>query len=148
MRRRRDLQRHIFYTEPATPVAGQAVSLFYNSDLTSLRGRPEVWLRGSHNRWAHPQRFGPVQMHSVVKGGVGFHKAQIEVRPFVPRAMERLLKFQVLKSVVSSSKGRPLVATPGVTSNRYRAPMSTSLFGLFWLHSFFNLLLLWLTTGL
>ena len=94
MRRRRDLQRHIFYAEPATPAAGQAVSLFYNPDLTSLRGRPEVWLRGSHNRWAHPQRFGPVQMHSVVKGGVGFHKAQIEVREFVPWALNRLLRSQ------------------------------------------------------
>lgn len=49
-RRRREVQRTMLYTDPVTPRAGQTVTVYYNPDATVLRGRPEVWLRGSWNR--------------------------------------------------------------------------------------------------
>jgi len=33
--------------------AGQTVELFYNPDLTPLRGRPTIQLQGGFNRWGH-----------------------------------------------------------------------------------------------
>lgn len=53
-RRRREVQRTILYTRPVTPRAGRPVTVFYNPDTTVLKGRPEVWLRGSWNRRARP----------------------------------------------------------------------------------------------
>ena len=81
-RKRREMQRHIYYTEPTTPVAGRPCDVFYNPDITNLRGRLEIWIQGSFNRWSHAQRFGPLQMHPVLRGGSGFLKAQIQV--FIP----------------------------------------------------------------
>lgn len=81
LRKRREMQRHIYFAEPVTPQAGRPVTLFYNPDTTALRGRPEIWVRGGFNRWGHPQKLGPVQMQSVVRGGVGFHKTVIQVSP-------------------------------------------------------------------
>ena len=40
----------ILYTQPVTPRAGEEVTVFYNPDITVLRGRPETYLRGSWNR--------------------------------------------------------------------------------------------------
>lgn len=40
----------VLYTDPVTPRAGEAVTVFYNPDITVLRGRPEIYLRGSWNR--------------------------------------------------------------------------------------------------
>lgn len=78
-RKRRDLQRHIFYTEPPTPVAGETVKLFYNPDTTALRGRPEIWIRGSFNRSRHPEKFGPLRMEPLVRGGNGFNVVELQV---------------------------------------------------------------------
>ena len=44
----------MLYTHPVTPRAARPVTVFYNPDATVLRGRPEVWLRGSWNRRARP----------------------------------------------------------------------------------------------
>lgn len=41
----------VLYTDPVTPRAGEAVTVFYNPDITVLRGRPEIYLRGSWNRY-------------------------------------------------------------------------------------------------
>ena len=41
----------ILYTVPSKPEAGQLVEVYYNPELTSLRGRPEIYLHGSWNRW-------------------------------------------------------------------------------------------------
>ena len=40
----------ILYTHPVTPRAGEEAMVFYNPDITVLRGRPEVYLRASWNR--------------------------------------------------------------------------------------------------
>ena len=40
----------ILYTHPVTPRAGEEATVFYNPDITVLRGRPEVHLRTSWNR--------------------------------------------------------------------------------------------------
>lgn len=78
-RRRRGKQRHIFYTDPPMPQAGQVCTIFYNPDITNLRGRPEIWLRGSFNRYTHREKFGPLEMHPLLRGSSGFHKAQVQV---------------------------------------------------------------------
>ena len=78
-RKRREKQRHIFFSEPVTPQAGTSCTLFYNPDITNLRGRPEIWLRGSFNRSTHPGKFGPLQMHPTLHGGSGPLKAEVKV---------------------------------------------------------------------
>ena len=80
-RQRRDMQRKFLYTEPIAPVAGQKVTVYYNPDRTVLRGRPDVFVRGSFNRWTHKQSFGPIKMEPAVPeaGGMGFLAAQVEI---------------------------------------------------------------------
>jgi starch synthase len=51
-RKHRTVQRQKLYTIPATPRAGDVVEVFYNPDVTVLRGRPDIWMRGSWNRFA------------------------------------------------------------------------------------------------
>ncbi|KAL4419296.1 hypothetical protein ABPG77_001628 [Micractinium sp. CCAP 211/92] len=78
-RRRRELRSRTLFTKPLTPVAGQPVEIYYNPDETALRGRPEVYVTGGFNRWTHPEKFAPVQMQSVVPGGIGWYKATVQV---------------------------------------------------------------------
>ncbi|KAK9830489.1 hypothetical protein WJX72_012015 [[Myrmecia] bisecta] len=78
-RKRRDKQRQVLYTNPVFPKAGEHADVFYNPDATVLRGRPETWVRGSWNRWTHPQCFMPQRMLPVIPGGTGFHKASLQV---------------------------------------------------------------------
>ena len=40
----------VVFTKPAVPEAGQACEVFYNPDVSVLRGRPEAWLRSGWNR--------------------------------------------------------------------------------------------------
>ena len=49
-KKRRELQRQVLFTMPIRPKAGQSVRVYYNPDVTPLRGRPEAWLRGGWNR--------------------------------------------------------------------------------------------------
>lgn len=51
LKRRRETQYEFLYTVPVMPKAGETVELFFNPDLTPLRGRPEIYVRGSFNRW-------------------------------------------------------------------------------------------------
>lgn len=46
-------QAHIFYTEPSEVRAGEDVTIFYNPSNTVLNGKPEVYIRGSFNRWTY-----------------------------------------------------------------------------------------------
>jgi starch synthase len=80
-RRRRELQRRFLYTKPITPAAGQKLTVYYNPDRTVLRGRPDVFLRGSFNRWNHKEQFGPIPMTPAVPeaGGLGFMAAEVDV---------------------------------------------------------------------
>lgn len=80
-RRRRELQRRFLYTKPITPAAGQKVTVYYNPDRTVLRGRPDVFVRGSFNRWNHAEQFGPIPMTPAVPeaGGLGFMAAEVDI---------------------------------------------------------------------
>lgn len=79
-RRRREVQRAILYTEPVTPRAGHSVTVYYNPSKSVLRNCPEVWLRGSWNRWNHPECFTPRLMKQAdPSGNLKFLKAQVEV---------------------------------------------------------------------
>ena len=49
-KKRRELQRQVLFTMPIRPKAGKIVRVYYNPDVTPLRGRPETWLRGGYNR--------------------------------------------------------------------------------------------------
>ncbi|KAJ4981622.1 hypothetical protein NE237_032459 [Protea cynaroides] len=69
-------QKHTVYTEPVDVQAGSTVTVFYNPSNTVLNGKPEVWFRGSFNRWTHhagplpPQKMLPVDNCSLVKATV------------------------------------------------------------------------------
>ena len=56
------------------------VTVYYDPDATVLRGRPETWMRGCWNRWAHAQCFLPELMRPVLPGGIGFHRATVQAR--------------------------------------------------------------------
>lgn len=62
LRMRRDLQRKFLFTEPMIPRAGEKVTVYYNPDNTVLRGRPDIWVRGSWNRWDQGREWEPVLM--------------------------------------------------------------------------------------
>ncbi|CAL8472333.1 g11876 [Coccomyxa elongata] len=79
MRKRRALQRQVLYTRPVRPAAGDTVTVCYNPDATVLRGRPEVWLRGSWNRWTHPECFLPQLMRPPRPGAIGFLHSSVQV---------------------------------------------------------------------
>ncbi|KAK9861945.1 hypothetical protein WJX84_010056, partial [Apatococcus fuscideae] len=79
LKKRRAARRQILYTTPVAPRAGESMEVFYNPDATVLRGRPETWLRGSFNRWQHPQPIQPRVMTAALPGGVGFHRAAVQV---------------------------------------------------------------------
>lgn len=78
-RRRRARQHQIVFTDPPIPRAGQPLEVLYNPDVTALRGRPETWIRAGWNRWSHSQSQSPQLMESAVPGGVGFHRASLQV---------------------------------------------------------------------
>ncbi|XP_042478989.1 starch synthase 3, chloroplastic/amyloplastic-like [Macadamia integrifolia] len=69
-------QKHIVYTEPVDVQAGSTVTVFYNPSNTVLNGKPEVWFRGSFNRWTYrngplpPQKMLPTDNGSLVKANV------------------------------------------------------------------------------
>ncbi|CAI8590692.1 unnamed protein product [Vicia faba] len=69
-------QKHIVFTEPLDVQAGSTVTVFYNPSNTNLNGKPEVWFRGSFNRWSHrngplpPQRMLPAENGTHVKASV------------------------------------------------------------------------------
>ncbi|KAL9236615.1 hypothetical protein vseg_011260 [Gypsophila vaccaria] len=64
-------QRHIVYTEPVDVKAGQDVTVYYNPSNTVLNGKPEVWFRGSFNRWTH--RRGPLPPQKMLPAENGSH---------------------------------------------------------------------------
>ncbi|CAL4997198.1 unnamed protein product [Urochloa decumbens] len=71
-------QKHIVYTEPLEIHAGTTVDVLYNPSNTVLKGKPEVWLRCSFNRWMHPGGVLPPQ--KMVKAEHGSHlKATVNV---------------------------------------------------------------------
>ena len=51
LERRRAAMHEVLYTVPATPEAGRPVDIYYNPELTPLRGRPDIFVRGSWNRY-------------------------------------------------------------------------------------------------
>lgn len=49
--------KHVLFTEPATPEAGQQITLFYNPNNTNLAGKEHVYVSGGYNRWGHRKTF-------------------------------------------------------------------------------------------
>ncbi|KAL8130155.1 hypothetical protein V2J09_019310 [Rumex salicifolius] len=62
-------QKHIVYTDPFDVQAGEDVTVYYNPANTVLSGKPEVWFRGSFNRWSHHK--GPLAPEKMVPAGNG-----------------------------------------------------------------------------
>jgi hypothetical protein len=125
LRKRRERQRAVVYTLPVNPVAGQEVEVFYNSEATVMRGRPSAWLRGSWNRWTHPQCFVPQRLNPVVKGAPGFATATIEVAPlFSPCLLYYpfLGLYHGIPLTGASEVGEAVGCTPSVQCGRGSAP--------------------------
>ena len=60
---------HVLYTEPAEPVAGEKVTVYYNNKNTNLDWAEEVWLRAGFNRWTHEKPLDPIKMTPSSGGG-------------------------------------------------------------------------------
>jgi hypothetical protein len=75
-RKRRQMQRKVLYTNPLVPRAGEPCEVYYNPDMTALRGRPEVYMRGSWNRWTHPNGIPTTKLDAAFTCGIGFLKAR------------------------------------------------------------------------
>lgn len=86
-RKRRAMQRKVLYTNPLVPVAGQDVDVFYNPDMTDLRGRPEVYMRGSWNRWTHPSAIPITRMDNAFSSGIGFLRVRCVLSRAAPSCM-------------------------------------------------------------
>jgi hypothetical protein len=72
--KRRAAQRRVLYTQPLKPQAGKPCEVFYNPDHTALSGRPDVYVRGSWNRWNHPDIIPTTKMEPAFPGGIGWLK--------------------------------------------------------------------------
>lgn len=64
-------QKNIVYTDPLEVQAGGLVTVLYNPANTVLNGKPEVWFRGSFNRWTH--RMGPLPPQKMLPADNGTH---------------------------------------------------------------------------
>jgi starch synthase len=73
-RKRRAQQRKVLYTNPLVLRAGEPCDVYYNPDMTPLRGRPEVYVRGGWNRWTHPDSIPTTKLEPAFSSGVGFLK--------------------------------------------------------------------------
>lgn len=71
MKKFRLSQKHIVYTDPLDVQAGSTVTVYYNPANTVLNGKPEVWFRGSFNRWTH--RNGPLPPQKMLPADNGSH---------------------------------------------------------------------------
>ncbi|GAB2259734.1 hypothetical protein Droror1_Dr00010589 [Drosera rotundifolia] len=73
-------QKHIVYTDPLELEAGKAAMVYYNPSNTVLNGKPEVWFRGSFNRWTH--RKGPLSPQKMIPAENGSHvKTAVKIPP-------------------------------------------------------------------
>lgn len=70
--------KHVMFTEPEVPRAGERLSVYYNPTNTVLAGRPSVYLNAGFDRWQHRSKIGPIQLlppgpqqgdHHRVSGG-------------------------------------------------------------------------------
>jgi len=76
---RRRQKHHLFYTEPAEPVAGREVTVFYNHKNTNLAHCSQVFLHGGFNRWKHTMALEGVKMAPVVVDREERFKATVKV---------------------------------------------------------------------
>ncbi|EFN55259.1 hypothetical protein CHLNCDRAFT_134595 [Chlorella variabilis] len=65
---RRKQQKHVLFTVPEVPQAGQDVTVYYNPNNGGLPGRQHIWIKGGWNRWRHPKAFGPLEMDPPKEG--------------------------------------------------------------------------------
>jgi len=49
--------KHVLFTEPVQPAAGQQVTMFYNPNNTNLAGCEDIYISGGFNRWGHRKSF-------------------------------------------------------------------------------------------
>lgn len=78
-RKRRSSQRKVLYTNPLVPKAGETCEVYYNPDMTVLSGRPEVYMRGSWNRWTHSHGIPTTKMEPAFTCGIGFMKVLLSL---------------------------------------------------------------------
>lgn len=72
---RRKQIRHVLYTEPSAPAAGEELTIAYNPSNTNLNGAEKVFIKGGYNRWTHPKGYGPIEMTPPASGASHFTAA-------------------------------------------------------------------------
>ncbi|KAI8475202.1 MAG: hypothetical protein J3K34DRAFT_517637 [Monoraphidium minutum] len=74
---RRQLK-HVMFTEPEVPRAGEKVTVYYSPASTSLAGRDQLYVTAGFNRWGHLRKLGPAPMKAPGDGGL-HHRATFMV---------------------------------------------------------------------
>lgn len=60
--------RHMLFTVPELPSAGDEVTVHYNPSNTNLNGSENIYIIGSFNRWHHREKFGPLKLKPEAEG--------------------------------------------------------------------------------
>ena len=74
--------KHVLFTEPEEPQAGERLTIYYNPSNTCLAGHGTIYLTAGFNRWGHRQKVGPIQM--IPPGEEGEH-FRVSGAPLGPR---------------------------------------------------------------
>ncbi|KAK3284056.1 hypothetical protein CYMTET_8273, partial [Cymbomonas tetramitiformis] len=70
----------LFYTQPAEPQAGETFTLFYNPEVSPLKGAGELAVSGGFNRWQHETKIDSVPLRSVGDGS-GLYAVELTSPP-------------------------------------------------------------------
>ena len=65
---RRLQMKHVLYTKPEEPVAGEDVTICYNPNNTNLNGNQEVRMTLGYNRWRHLKSLSGLEMTKSTAG--------------------------------------------------------------------------------
>jgi hypothetical protein len=60
--------RHVIFTEPEVPRAGEKVTVYYSPASTNLAGRQQLFITAGFNRWGHLRKLGPAAMMAPAIG--------------------------------------------------------------------------------
>jgi len=75
---RRQLK-HVLFTEPEVPRAGEKVTVYYSPASTVLAGRDQIYITAGFNRWGHMRKLGPAAMKPPGPGGM-HHRVSVSWR--------------------------------------------------------------------
>jgi hypothetical protein len=107
--------RHVVFTEPEVPRAGEKVTVYYSPASTPLAGRGQVYLTAGFNRWGHLRKLGPAAMAPPGDGG-SHHRVRAVVLGAGGGAGQGSFR--------GCSGAAPLAGAPARTPSRHSHPLN------------------------